>query len=511
MACRRSQVRSLSGPPFFILPRFMAGFFILSILNNRINRPRLSALSKCIFPLSNYILYTGYMFYKDLFTRRLILITLFLRLTVLGYVLFLNPLGTTFFTFPDSLNYTHPAHTLLEQGTLLEAYTNRPLTFRTPGYPLFLAIIWGIFGQSNAAVAFWQIILSTALIALSYQAARVFLSQTAARAAALLCAVSTVYWAYSFAYLSDVLFAFLITSYLLAALLYIPKTKIAFLLWASLLLTAAVFVRPVAYNMLFISLCLLVIHHRKDGVKKIAKTAAVLLLPFLLCTGAWQLRNWKQTGYTGFHSSAAYNLYYWNLDSVARANGLPAQEGSRLLSQALPPDFNNWPLSQQDNWFKQQAKPMILKYWPEKLLRAPYWLAKTLLGGSYTQLSRLFLGRPPLTEEEFSYQLNKPAPIPVKHLRRLSDWLLLGLCFLQTLLTAGLAFAGAFLLWKDKTKRNCLVFIGIYILYFWGISSTFFGAGGRYRAPFESALCILGGAAAAVLWNKLTRRKKPAR
>lgn len=451
------------------------------------------------------------MFYKDTFTRRLILITLFVRLAVLGYVLFFNPLGTAFFTFPDSLNYTHPAHTLLEQGALLEAYTNRPLTFRTPGYPVFLAIIWGVFGQSNAAVAFWQIILSTVLIALAYQAARVFLSQTAARAAALLCAVSTVYWAYSFAYLSDVLFAFLITSYLLAALLYIPKTKIAFLLWASLLLTAAVFVRPVAYNMLFISLCLLVIHHRKDGVKKIAKTAAVLLLPFLLCTGAWQLRNWKQTGYTGFHSSAAYNLYYWNLDSVARANGLPAQEGSRLLSQALPPDFNNWPLSQQDNWFKQQAKPMILKYWPEKLLRAPYWLAKTLLGGSYTQLSRLFLGRPPLTEEEFSYQLNKPAPIPVKHLRRLSDWLLLGLCFLQTLLTAGLAFAGAFLLWKDKTKRNCLVFIGIYILYFWGISSTFFGAGGRYRAPFESALCILGGAAAAVLWNKLTRRKKPAR
>lgn len=451
------------------------------------------------------------MFYKDLFTRRLILITLFVRLAVLGYVLFFNLLGTDFFTFPDSLNYTHPAHTLLEQGALLEAYTNRPLTFRTPGYPVFLAIIWGIFGQSNAAVAFWQIILSTVLIALAYQAARCFLSQTAARAAALLCAVSTVYWAYAFAYLSDVLFAFFVTSYLLAALLYIQKQKTSLLLWASLLLTAAVFVRPVAYNMLFISLCLLVIHHRKDGVKKIAKTAAILLLPFLLCTGAWQLRNWKQTGYTGFHSSAAYNLYYWNLDSVARANGLPAQEGSRLLSQALPPDFNNWPLSQQDNWFKQQAKPMILKYWPEKLLRAPYWLAKTLLGGSYTQLSRLFLGRPPLTEEEFSYQLNKPAPIPVKHLRRLSDWLLLGLCFLQTLLTAGLAFAGAFLLWKDKTKRNCLVFIGIYILYFWGISSTFFGAGGRYRAPFESALCILGGAAAAVLWNKLTRRKKPAR
>ena len=285
----------------------------------------------------------------------------------------------------------------------------------------------------------------------------------------------------------------------------------SFLLWASLLLTAAVFVRPVAYNILFISLLLLILKHRKDGVKKIGKTAAALVLPFLLFTGAWQIRNWKQTGYAGFHSSAAYNLYYWNLDSVARAHHLPAQEGSRLLSQALPPDFNDWPLSQQDNWFKQQAQPMILKYWPEKLLRAPYWLAKTLFGGSYTQLSRLFFGRPLLTEEEFSYQLNKTGPIPAKHLRRLSDWLLLGLCLLQTLLTAGLAFAGVCLIWKDKTKRNHLVFIGIYILYFWGISSTFFGAGGRYRAPFESALCVLGGAAAAALWNKLTRRKKPAR
>ena len=215
------------------------------------------------------------MFYKDLFARRLILITLFLRLAVLGYVLFLNPLGTALFTFPDSLNYTHPAHTLLEQGSLLEAYTNRPLTFRTPGYPVFLAIIWGVFGQSNAAVAFWQILLSTALIALSYQAARSFLSQTAARAAALLCAVSTVYWAYSFAYLSDVLFAFLITAYLLAALLYIQKPTMSFLLWASLLLTAAVFVRPVAYNILFISLLLLILKHRKDGVKKIGKTAEI--------------------------------------------------------------------------------------------------------------------------------------------------------------------------------------------------------------------------------------------
>ena len=465
-----------------------------------------------VYPAKTHILYTVYMFYKDKFARWLILITLFLRLCALGYVLWFNPLGTAMFTFPDSPHYTYAAQTLLEHGSLLDAGTQAPLTFRTPGYPVFLALVWVLYGRQDAAVAFWQILLSTALIALCYQAARVFLSQTAARAAALLCALSTVYWAYCFAYLSDILFAFFITAYLLCALLYIKAPKNTLLLGASTLLAAAVFVRPVGYNVFFISILLLLVLHYKSGWKQATVKIACFILPFLLFTGAWQLRNWKETGYKGFHSSAAYNLYYWNLDSVARAHNLPALEGSRLLTQALPKDFTSWPLSRQDQWFKQQAKPMILKYWPEKLLRAPYWLAKTLLGGSYTHLSRMFLGRPPLTQEEFNYQLNKTTPLPAKHLKTGADWGLLALCFAQTLLTAALALAGAFLLWQRRSLRPYLLFIGIYILYFWGISSTFFGAGGRYRAPFESALCILGGAALAAAWEVIKKKsKRPAR
>ena len=444
-------------------------------------------------------------FYKDKFTRWVILLTSLLRLALLGYVLVFNPLGTTFFTFPDSPNYLYAAHSLLDTGTLLEPHTQAPMTFRTPGYPVFLALIWKAFGQQTTAVIVGQIILSVLLIALCYQAARVFLSQTAARAAAVLCAFSTVYWAYTYAYLSDILFAFLITAFLWAALLHIKTSGTRPLLAASLLLALSVYVRPVAQNVFFISLVLLIIKNYKTGLKKTCQQAVIFILPFLLLTGAWQVRNKIQTGYAGFHSSAAYNLYFWNLDSVAREKGLPAQEGSRLLLQALPKDFYTWPLARQDAWFTQHAREMIAKYWPEKLIRAPYWLAKTLLGGSYTQLSRLILGRPALSEEEFSYQLNKTSALPAKHLQHPADWALFVLCAAQTLLTAALAFIGVWAIIRQKNQRGFLIFMSLYILYFWAISSTFFGAGGRYRAPFESALCILAGAGFCALQSQIKK------
>ena len=40
MACRRSQVRSLSGPPFFILPRCKAGFFMHRLTQARGSKSR---------------------------------------------------------------------------------------------------------------------------------------------------------------------------------------------------------------------------------------------------------------------------------------------------------------------------------------------------------------------------------------------------------------------------------------------------------------------------------------
>lgn len=58
----------------------------------------------------------------------------------------------------------------------------------------------------------------------------------------------------------------------------------------------------------------------------------------------------------------------------------------------------------------------------------------------------------------------------------------------------------------DKQTARGNGFLGLFAGYFWAISSVFFGAGGRYRLPFETALCLLGGAGLAWLCSKLRPR-----
>ncbi len=453
-------------------------------------------------------LYTLYMvrkIFQDKFLLYLTLAVLLLRVGLFFYVMAFNPLGSDFLHFPDSLYYTAPAQTLLTSGQLTDPYSLAPLTFRTPGYPVFLALIYAVSGQSAWAVVFVQILLITALVPLVYHSAAVFLSKTAARAAGVLCAFSTVLAAYAFALLSDVLFAFLLTVFLFFALCYIKSGKWPRLLAASLFLTAAIFVRPVAYNWLYLGAVLVGLKTYRQGCRKCVCALLVFCLPILACTGAWQWRNYRQAGYAGFHSSAAYNLYFWNLDAVGHARGLNAQGGDQLLHQALPAGFWQFSPTQKDEWLLAHAKPMLRKFWPYKLAHAPYWLAKTLLGGSYTQISRIIRGTPPLSQAEFDYQLNKTTALPTQHLRTWQDYILLGLCGAQTLLTALLAGLGAVILWINK-RRAETVFLGLFAGYFWAISSVFFGAGGRYRLPFETALCLLGGAGLAWLCSKLCPR-----
>lgn len=457
---------------------------------------------------AGFLLYTLYMvrkIFQDKFLLYLTLAVLLLRVGLFFYVMAFNPLGSDFLHFPDSLYYTAPAQTLLTSGQLTDPYSLAPLTFRTPGYPVFLALIYAVSGQSAWAVVFVQILLITALVPLVYHSAAVFLSKTAARAAGVLCAFSTVLAAYAFALLSDVLFAFLLTVFLFFALCYIKSGKWPRLLAASLFLTAAIFVRPVAYNWLYLGAVLVGVKTYRQGLRQCVCALLVFCLPILACTGGWQWRNYRQAGYAGFHSSAAYNLYFWNLDAVGHARGLNAQGGDQLLHQALPAGFWQFSPTQKDAWLLAHAKPMLRKFWPYKLAHAPYWLAKTLLGGSYTQISRIIRGTPPLSQAEFDYQLNKTTALPTQHLRTWQDYILLGLCGAQTLLTALLAGLGAVILWINK-RRAETVFLGLFAGYFWAISSVFFGAGGRYRLPFETALCLLGGAGLAWLCSKLRPR-----
>ena len=152
------------------------------------------------------------------------------------------------------------------------------------------------------------------------------------------------------------------------------------------------------------------------------------------------------------------------------------------------------------------ALPWLKASWIDKLLHAPQWAAKTLLGTNFVHTSRLLLGQPADETEVAFHTLNQTKNIHADYLKSALSKLIFGLSLLQVLLVVGLSIWGAFTLYKTAPKAAC--FLVFYCLYFWGIGSVFFGAYARFRAPFEFVLCLLAGVGIIPLCQWLQSKRK---
>jgi 4-amino-4-deoxy-L-arabinose transferase-like glycosyltransferase len=90
---------------------------------------------------------------------------------------------------PDSFEYSRHAQSMLRHGVYsLDGRT--PDRMRQPGYPLFLAVVYALFGPSNTPVYYVQAVLNTVNVFLVWKLARILgLSSGVAAGAALLLAV----------------------------------------------------------------------------------------------------------------------------------------------------------------------------------------------------------------------------------------------------------------------------------------------------------------------------------
>lgn len=409
-----------------------------------------------------------------------------------------HPLGEKILAFPDSLTYVYPAQTWLEYGQMWEAVTAAPMLLRTPGYPFFLALVQTVFGNMTWAVALVQNLLSLALLIPVYMTAEKINGKNAARWAMFFCAASVLYFSLSFAVLTEVLCTFLLSWFVYFTVDFLLKPTGGKILLAALFLAGAVYVRPAAYYFMFASAIILVCFSAAKLVRFSAwKIATLFFVPLLALVGAWQVRNYIQTGFGGFTTVGAYNLYMWNEDYLAYKYNLSVPQAHTALENSLPPGFNALPPAGQTRLYKAMAKPLIKEAFLYKLSRAPLWAMKTLLGANFVHLSRLLTGGAIPEEELDGQMLNHTTALHENWLKTATDKLLFvaasGEVFLLVLFSVG----GFILLWKRRKAET--FFLLVYCLYFWGIGSVFFGAYARFRAPFEFALCIPAGVAANAL------------
>ena len=212
----------------------------------------------------------------------------------------------------------------------------------------------------------------------------------------------------------------------------------------------------------------------------------------MLMVGSWQVRNFLATGFGGFTSVGAFNLYFWNEDYVARKYGITVSKAHEAMQAMLPPEFSSQPPAEQVKIYKALAAPLLRESFLYKLSRAPLWAGKTLLGTNFAHTASLLDIFPLQSGEE---ALNHTGTLPAGWQKSPAAVILFLLCAAQVSVTVLLGAAGLWILWKKKPAET--FFLLVYCLYFWGIGSVFSGAYARFRAPFEFVLCITAGVFAA--------------
>jgi hypothetical protein len=231
------------------------------------------------------------------------------RLLLLGAALVRS--GSSVIASGDTASYLEPGRNLLLHGRFITGAL--PEIDRTPGYPLFLAL-FSLTGPATAALA--QVLLSAFTVLLVWRLARaVFAGERVALLAAWLFAFEPVSVIYSVRLLPETLFLALMLPSLERLAVFLRDRNLWVLAQAGLWLAAATFVRPVSYYLpAALALGLFVVLVRVPGLRW--KAPAVLLLSVLPWLAAWQLRNQIETGFGGFSSIVARNLYFYQAAEV---------------------------------------------------------------------------------------------------------------------------------------------------------------------------------------------------
>jgi 4-amino-4-deoxy-L-arabinose transferase-like glycosyltransferase len=241
------------------------------------------------------------------------------------------------FQWPDSKAYKDSAELLLTQGNfnISSEFPDLPQTLRTPGYPVFLAANYFLFGPYDAAVAATQMLPALSTIILIFTLAKRLWDLPTANLAALLFFLDATSFAYSFKVLSDTLFTFL----LLALVYCLVRLKqdgggTKWVLSAGIFLALATLVRPLSYYLILPLTLGIIWWHIRTHLKwnRILISAVLFLLPFLLLVGGWQWRNYKLTGSAVYTASEGYNLLFFHGSNIVAArDGITFDSAASIL------------------------------------------------------------------------------------------------------------------------------------------------------------------------------------
>jgi len=208
---------------------------------------------------------------------------------------------------------------------------------RMPGYPLFIASIYSIFGEVMWNVILIQILLDSISCIMIATIAHLLFDK-GFWIAGVLSSINLNMVILSSTFLPDTLFLFLFILFLFSFLQYLQNKNIRWFFLLTLFISLATLVRPSSYYLLPILLIGLVGWRlwERDTVIKISKLVALYLLVVGTLLGSIHQRNYQQYGSIALASNTGSHLLNWVVPATYQYSGQGSyQEGQKLAREKL--------------------------------------------------------------------------------------------------------------------------------------------------------------------------------
>jgi hypothetical protein len=271
------------------------------------------------------------------------------------------------FRWPDTQSYLRAAQSLVDRGRF--DTQGVPDVHRTPGYPLFL-LPGIIVGHVDMVTIILQIIVSALTVFLVYRIGLRLAGRRTALWAAVLYAVEPLSVFYASQLLSETLFTFFIVLFVNKVIDCLERPTMIHAVTASLAITVATYVRPIGMLLPLLTAVVLLAAALVAGRgKEVFRYTVVGLGIFVIFTGMWCVRNYRQTGYLGFSSIADESMYFYDAAAtIAKQKGISFQsvqdEWGYLSDQQYVkyhPEQATWTDGERFAFMGREGRRLILK------------------------------------------------------------------------------------------------------------------------------------------------------
>ncbi|KKP24437.1 MAG: dolichyl-phosphate-mannose-protein mannosyltransferase family protein [candidate division TM6 bacterium GW2011_GWF2_28_16] len=254
------------------------------------------------------------------------ILSLIINLLFFNFILLKN---NGYLVCHDSSEYITVAQSIYKNNSISNQ-DGEPTYYRVPGYSIFIAFIYKLFGINNKKFIYAQILLSSFIPILIFILSLILFPNNflVAKVASILSVINIGFILHSGLVMSECLFLIL---FLLFLILFFKNN----IYISGIILGLASLVRPVGHFLLVISIFLILINNLKF-LKKI-KYIFLLVLAWAFVVSPWLYRNYLLTNKITLHAMSGYHfLTYFASQVEAENSGISYSEAkNKLLGERL--------------------------------------------------------------------------------------------------------------------------------------------------------------------------------